>query len=111
MKLFSRHFKKNWFRHLLQWGGVLFAIIITMTNVFSKTSSDPEAYCPFGGLQAFGSYLSSETLACSMTTVQVLMGLALGVGVILFGKLFCGYLCPVGLVSEYICLSFEKDKD
>lgn len=109
MKLFSRHFKKNWFRHLLQWG-VLVAIIIAMTNVFSKTSSDPEAYCPFGGLQAFGSYLSSETLACSMTTVQVLMGLALGVGVILFGKLFCGYLCPVGLVSEYMFKFRKKTK-
>ncbi|HHV84438.1 MAG TPA: 4Fe-4S binding protein [Petrimonas sp.] len=101
MKLFSKHFKKNWFRHLLQWG-VLIAIIIALVNIFSKTPSDPEAYCPFGGLQAFGSYLTSETLACSMTTVQILMGLALGVGVILFGKLFCGYLCPVGLVSEYM---------
>lgn len=109
MKLFSKHFKKNWFRHLLQWG-VLIAIIIALVNIFSKTPSDPEAYCPFGGLQAFGSYLTSETLACSMTTVQILMGLALGVGVILFGKLFCGYLCPVGLVSEYMFKLRKKTK-
>lgn len=101
MKLFSKQFKKNWFRHLLQWG-VLIAIIVVLTNLFSKTPADPEAYCPFGGLQAFGSYIANETLACSMSSLQILMGIALGVGVILFGKLFCGYLCPVGFATEYM---------
>ena len=109
MKLFSKHFKKNWFRNLLQWG-TLIAIIISLTSIFSKTPSNPEAYCPLGGLEAFGSYLANNTLACSMTTVQILMGLTLGVGVVLFGKLFCGYLCPVGLVSEYMFKLRKKTK-
>lgn len=101
MKLFSKPFKKNWFRHLLQWG-VLIAIIVTLTNIFSSGPSDPEAYCPFGGLQALGSYLANETLACSMTTLQVAIGIIFAVGIILFGKLFCGYLCPLGWASEYL---------
>jgi len=42
-----KNFKKNWFRHLLQWG-TLAAIIIVLTKVLGNESADPEAYCPVG---------------------------------------------------------------
>lgn len=88
--------KRNWMKHLLQWG-VLIAIAAFL--IFDKTS-DPESYCPMGGLETFATYLVNGSMACSMTTVQIMMGAALALGVLLLGKLFCGYICPLGLLNE-----------
>lgn len=96
-----KNFRKNWFRHLLQWG-TLAAIIIVLTKVLGNESADPEAFCPVGGIQTLGSYLVAGSMACSMTLTQIMMGVVLAVGVVLFSKLFCGYLCPLGWGSEYL---------
>jgi len=64
--------------------------------------ADFEAYCPFGGLQALGSYANLNSLSCSMTTMQIMMGVMLFIGAALFSKLFCGYICPLGSVSEWL---------
>ncbi len=92
----------NYLKHLLQWG-VLAAIVGTIVHArLNERPVDVEAYCPFGGLEALSTYLHSHSLACSMSMLQIMMGIALGVGVILFGKLFCGYLCPLGTVGEWL---------
>jgi len=96
-----KNLKKNWFRHLIQWGTVI-AIIIFMTKIFGNANPDCEAYCPFGGLQTLATYLVAGSLACSMTATQIMMGVVLAIGVILFSKLFCGYLCPLGWATEYL---------
>ena len=100
--------KPNYLKHLLQWG-VLAAIVGTVLWAkFSDKPVDVEAYCPFGGLQAFGTYLVNNSLACSMSMLQIMMGLVLAVGVILFSKLFCGYLCPLGTVGEWMGRAGKK---
>jgi polyferredoxin len=71
---------------------------------------DFEAYCPFGGLQAMGSYITRGSLSCSMTSVQIMMGLMLFTGAVLFSKLFCGYICPLGTMSEWLGKIGEKLK-
>lgn len=63
---------------------------------------DFEAYCPFGGLQALGSYINLNSLSCSMTTMQIMMGVMLFIAAAVFSKLFCGYICPLGTVSEWL---------
>lgn len=96
-----KNLKKNWFRHLIQWGTVI-AIIVVMTKLFGNESADCEAYCPFGGLETLATYLVAGSLACSMTATQIMMGVVLAIGVILFSKLFCGYLCPLGWATEQL---------
>lgn len=104
-----KNLKKNWFRHLLQWGTLL-AIIVFLTKIAGNETADPEAYCPLGGLETLGSYLVAGSMACSMTMTQIMMGVVLGIGVILFSKLFCGYLCPLGWGSEYLTKLRSKMK-
>jgi NAD-dependent dihydropyrimidine dehydrogenase PreA subunit len=96
-----KNFKKNLPKFILQFG-VLVVIILFLTKAFGDSTSDPEAYCPFGGLQTLGSYLVNGSMACSMTMVQIMMGIVLAISIILFSKLFCGYLCPVGFVAEWM---------
>ena len=93
---------KNWPKYLLQWG-VLAALIVFITGLIpSKNPVDPEAYCPMGGLQALATYLSRGSLPCSMSSVQVMMGIALVAAIVLFSKLFCAYICPVGTVQDLL---------
>ena len=94
--------KKNWPKYLLQWG-VLAAIVIFLTGIIpSKEAADPETYCPLGGLQALATYLAQGSLPCSMSSVQVMMGIALVAAVVLFSKLFCAYICPVGTIQDLL---------
>ena len=78
---------KNWPKYLLQWG-VLAALIVFITGIIpSKEAVDPEAYCPMGGLQALATYLSRGSLPCSMSSVQVMMGIALVADCIVLGDM------------------------
>ena len=93
---------KNWPKYILQWG-VLAALIVFITGLIpSETAVDPEKYCPMGGLQALATFLAKNSLPCSMSMVQIAMGLALVAAVVLFSKLFCAYICPVGTVQDII---------
>ena len=93
---------KNWPKYFLQWG-VLVALIVFITGLVpSNEASDPETYCPLGGLQALATYLVQGSLPCSMSSLQVMMGIALVAAVVLFSKLFCAYVCPVGTVQDIL---------
>ncbi len=98
--------RKNWPKYVLQWG-VLGALIFFLsplaTKVFPKLApSDPEAWCPLGGLEALTTYVTRGSLPCSMSSSQILMGILLAAAVILFGKLFCAYLCPIGTLEDLL---------
>ncbi|HUW92035.1 MAG TPA: 4Fe-4S binding protein [Bacteroidales bacterium] len=95
--------KQNWYKLIYQ-----FAIVGILTfmgfRIFLDKAYAPdfEAYCPLGGIQALGSYLTMDSLSCAMTSTQIMMGLALFIGIVLFSRLFCGYICPLGTISEWI---------
>lgn len=86
-------------------------LTLILIGIFNKAfSTDFEAYCPFGGILSLGSKLWMGTMSCAMSENQLFMGIMLLVGVILFGKLFCGYLCPIGTVTEWLNKLFARFK-
>ena len=56
------------------------------------------------------SYFNIGSMSCTMNEVQVMLGVGLLVGVIVIGKLFCSYLCPIGSITEWLGLLGEKLK-
>lgn len=93
----------NWPRIIIQWSVIAFIVILALRQFFKDSfTADFEAYCPFGGLQAIGSYALNGSLACTMTSTQMVMGALLLIGVILLSKLFCAYVCPIGTFSEFL---------
>lgn len=95
--------KLNKLRLALQWGVFGYLLFLGAKVLINpKSGVDFEAYCPFGGLQSLASYLVNESLACTMTSVQILMGITLFVAVVVFSKLFCSYICPIGTLTEWL---------
>lgn len=101
----------NWYKLFYQFTvlGLLgyMAIRLFVDKLYTP---DFEAYCPFGGLQALGSYFTRDSLSCAMTSMQIMMGIMLFAGVIFLSKLFCGYICPLGTISEWIGKLGDKMK-
>jgi ferredoxin len=93
----------NWPRPVIQWGVVIAIVVIALIPKFNTNFvPDFEAYCPFGGIQALGSYLLNQALSCTMTSAQIAMGIIMMLAVFVFSKLFCAYICPVGTISEWL---------
>jgi polyferredoxin len=65
--------------------------------------------CPFGGVVSFYQFVSSGTLVQKVhQSSLVLMGIVFGLA-ILFGPVFCGWVCPLGTVQEWVS-SFGRKK-
>lgn len=95
--------KQNRPRMIIQWSVIAFILFLILRQLFNRNFiADFEAYCPFGGIQALGSYLLNEALSCTMTSAQIAMGILLFLAVLVFSKLFCSFICPVGTVSEWL---------
>ncbi len=95
--------KQNWYKLFYQFAIIGILVFMGFRLLFDKAyTPDFEAYCPFGGLQALGSYMTMDSLSCSMTSTQIMMGVALFIGIVLFSRLFCGYICPLGTISEWL---------
>ena len=95
--------KQNWYKLFYQFAIIGVLTFMGFRLLFDKAyAPDFEAYCPFGGLQALGSYATMNSLSCAMTSTQIMMGVALFIGIVLFSRLFCGYICPLGTIGEWI---------
>lgn len=89
-------------RKILQYGVIALIAGALVRSYILKDQIDFEKYCPFGGIQSLFTYLNNGNLACSMTAVNIVLGIALIIGIVLFGKLFCSFICPLGTVSEFL---------
>ncbi|MBM4371420.1 MAG: 4Fe-4S binding protein [Deltaproteobacteria bacterium] len=67
-----------------------------------------ETYCPFGGLETAWSVLTGGRVSCATGSHNLTLMAALLVLALLARKAFCGWVCPVGTVSELLAAAARR---
>ena len=65
-------------------------------------AANAEAWCPFGGVEAVYTYLREGNLLCSLGVSNFYALAAVIASVLLLRRAFCGYMCPLGTMSEWL---------
>jgi 4Fe-4S binding protein/4Fe-4S dicluster protein len=61
-----------------------------------------ELWCPFGGVEALYTYAAEGNMLCSLGTSNFFILGGVLLSVLLLKRAFCGYMCPIGTISEWL---------
>jgi polyferredoxin len=61
-----------------------------------------EKYCPFGGVETLLPWLNGTGTICSLSTINLSILIGVLAITLLFKRVFCSHICPVGTISEGI---------
>ncbi len=84
-------------RHKIQF--VFFVAIIALVYGFKF---NVEAYCPFGAVETFYTFIAQGKMLCALGSGNIFAFILIILLTILFRRFFCGYICPIGAVSEFL---------
>lgn len=76
-------------------------LALTLIGVFVVVGN-AEAWCPFGGLEGLYTYFKEGNLPCSLAVSNFYALAAVLVLTLLFRRAFCGYVCPIGTISDWV---------
>ncbi len=74
---------------------------ITLFAVFA-VQGNAEAWCPFGGIEALYLYIQEGVMPCSLNISNFYILASVLILTIVMRRVFCGYVCPIGTISEWI---------
>ena len=74
---------------------------LTLLGVF-WLGANCERWCPFGGVEGIYTYVTEGNMVCSpaVSNFFILGGVLLAA--LLVRRAFCGYMCPIGAISEFM---------
>ena len=84
-------------RRVVQFG----FLVLTVVGVF-VVGGNAERWCPFGGVEALYTYATEGNLTCSLAVSNFYILAAVLVMTLLVRRAFCGYMCPIGTISEWL---------
>ena len=84
-------------RRLLQFG----FLALTIAGVFILRGN-AERWCPFGGVEAIYTYATEGNLVCSLGVSNFYILAAVLLMAVLLRRAFCGYMCPLGTIGEWL---------
>jgi NapH/MauN family ferredoxin-type protein len=80
----------------------VFSLAIIHQKLGVEKAAPIDAYCPFGAVESFFTLLfKGEFLKRIFTSSFILLGIFL-VGTLFLGRIFCGFFCPLGALSEWL---------
>jgi NapH/MauN family ferredoxin-type protein len=60
-----------------------------------------DALCPFGGMESLYAFLSSGTWLRRVAPSSLVLLVIVAVVTLLLGRVFCGWICPLGTIGEW----------
>ena len=99
-----------WIRKVVQWGFFALIALIAVNHRLAESgggipllsSASLHALCPFGGVVTIYQFATVGTFVQKIhqsAFVLMLIGFLLA---ILFGPVFCGWVCPLGTIQEFV---------
>ena len=76
-------------------------LVLVLVGVFVY-QANCERWCPFGGVEALYTYAAEGNMLCSLGTSNFFILGGVLLSVVLVRRAFCGYLCPIGALSEWL---------
>ncbi|UCC29994.1 MAG: 4Fe-4S binding protein [Phycisphaerales bacterium] len=84
-------------RRVVQFG----FLTLTVAGVF-LFRGNAERWCPFGGVEALHTYVTEGNLTCSLAVSNFYILAGVLVMTLTLRRAFCGYMCPIGTISEWL---------
>ncbi|HOW70471.1 MAG TPA: 4Fe-4S binding protein [Phycisphaerae bacterium] len=84
-------------RRIVQFG----FLVLTLAAVF-VVKGNAERWCPFGGVEALYNYAVEGNLICSLGVSNFYILAGVLICTLLLRRVFCGYMCPIGTISEWL---------
>ena len=77
-----------------------FFLLVVIGVFFLKGNA--ERWCPFGGVEAIFTYIQEGNMVCSLGVSNFYILAAVLLITLVLKRAFCGYMCPIGTISEWI---------
>ncbi len=107
----SAFFRKNiWIRRVVQ---VFFFALIALISINHTlvesgqgipllSSASLHAICPFGGVETLYKFITTGTFVQKVHEASFVLMIIMFLTAILFGPVFCGWVCPLGTIQEWV---------
>jgi polyferredoxin len=93
----------HWLRLGVQIVVAVFVLLLSIGQTLAWSwSANLHTICPFGGVANLYTYFSTGGYVAKLHSAVFVMLLALVIGLVLTGKSFCGWICPLGTVQELL---------
>lgn len=105
-----------WIRRVVQWFFFLLTALVSANHTLLESgkgiaflsSASLHAVCPFGGVETLYTFAASGLLVKKIhDSSLVLAGIVLLLS-FLCGPVFCGWVCPLGTIQEWVGSSLAK---
>ena len=97
-----------WIRRVVQWFFFLLIAAIAVNHTLAESGAaipfladaSLHAVCPFGGVETLYTFTASGLLVKKIHDSSLVLAAIVLLLSILFGPVFCGWVCPLGMVQE-----------
>lgn len=102
MSKLSRAKHIQWGRRLIQFLLVVLVAYLGLEHQFGLGGSPIDAYCPFGGVESFYTWITTGKMIPKTAVSNLILLGSLLIVTLVAGGFFCGWLCPVGAVQDWL---------